>query len=47
MLGFSQMAGASAIGHPGSLMTIHIRFGRVSRRARTPASCRIMREARA
>jgi hypothetical protein len=36
MLGFSQMigsrtpVGAFAIGHTGSLMTIHVRFDRVS-----------------
>jgi hypothetical protein len=37
-------AGALAMGHPGSPMTIHIRFARVSR-ARTPARLRIMKEA--
>jgi hypothetical protein len=40
-------AGAFAVGPPGSPMTIHIRFDRVSRRARTPARLRIMKEARA
>ena len=37
-------AAALAMGHPGSPMTIHIRFDRVSR-ARTPARLRIMKEA--
>jgi len=36
-----------AMGHRANPMTIPIRFGRVSRRARIPARLRIMKEARA
>ena len=32
-------AGALAMGHPGSPMTIHIRFGRVSRGPGLPPDC--------
>jgi hypothetical protein len=47
LLPWTSAAGAFAVGHPGRLMTSHIRFDRVSRRARIPPGFRITKEAHA